>query len=343
MTSILVATDDDDLIHDALRWCAAAAADPHLARSATDARRHWRSADAVLVDDVVAAALVDGGLPRRDGVLLVAEESAAVWRSALALGARAVLRPGDDVGAVESLASVVDGRGEACVLSVTGVVGGVGATTIAAVLARLAADRGHRTLLVDADPTSGGIDLVLGAEREPGLRWSGLGTGGRLPADGLAAALPARHGLSMLTWGRDGDGAPLASSVGPPSRAVISAAARGFDVVVADVPRQLDPFGAEVLAASVLTLLVVPEDVRGVAAGRRLQSVCAASAAECALVTVAGSLGPEAVAEALGLRALGRWRTDRRIGLAVERGHGPQLTRGARRTAAAVLDSVGLA
>lgn len=337
MNAILVATDDDALIHDALRWCAAVAGEAHVVRSVDEARRHWRGAVAVVVGGDLAADLAVGPLARRDGVVLIAEDSPAAWRRGVELGAQAVVRPRDDARAVELLAAVVDGRGEACVLSVVGAVGGVGATTIAAVLGRVAADHGSRVLLLDADPLSGGIDLVLGAEHEPGLRWAGLGQGGRLPAEGLAAALPACRGLSLLTWGRDDPSGEA------PVAAVLLAAARGFDAIVADVPRHLGPIGEAVLATSVLTLVVVPEDVRGIAAARRALAAGVGAAGESALVTVAGALGPDAVAEALGLRPLMRWRTDRSIGTAVERGHGPHPNRRARRAAGALLDSVGLA
>lgn len=339
MHAIVVATTDEALIHDAQRWCAAVAAEPRIARTPADARRQWRGAAAVIVGADLAPALTDGPLPRRDGVLMVAEESAAALRSAVSLGARAVLRPGDDAAAMEVLATVVDGRGEACVLSVVGAVGGAGATTIAALLARLASEHGHQTLLLDADPLGGGIDLVLGAEKAPGLRWSGIGGGGRLPSDGLVAALPAQDRLSFLTWCReDPPGAAL-----PPVGAVLAAAARGFDVIVADVPRHLSPVGAEVVAASVLTVLVVPEDVRGIAAAGRVCAAAPGTSAGFALLTVAGSLGPDPVGDALGLPVLARWRSDRRIGVAVDRGHGPQPTRQAVCAATAILDAVGLA
>ena len=79
------------------------------------------------------------------------------------------------------------------------------------------------------------------------------------------------------------------------------------------------------------------------AAAGRVRAACAGVAPECALVTVAGRLGPEAVGEALGLPAVARWKPDRSIGAAVERGHGPHLSRRVKHLAVAVLDAVGLA
>ena len=48
-------------------------------------------------------------------------------------------------------------------------------------------------LLVDADPWSGGIDLVVGSEDEPGLRWPDLALErGRIDMAALRQALPGR-------------------------------------------------------------------------------------------------------------------------------------------------------
>ena len=63
------------------------------------------------------------------------------------------------------------------VLAVVGGSGGVGASTFAAALATAAAP----ATLIDLDPVSGGIDVLLGIEDVPGARWSGLRLeGGRL-------------------------------------------------------------------------------------------------------------------------------------------------------------------
>ena len=63
--------------------------------------------------------------------------------------------------------------------------GGAGASVFATALAQTAAD----ALLVDADPCGGGIDLVLGCERETGLRWPDLTLqGGRLSYTALRDA-----------------------------------------------------------------------------------------------------------------------------------------------------------
>src|SRR3712207_7123198 len=55
---------------------------------------------------------------------------------------------------------------------------------------------GLRTLLVDADPLGGGLDLVLGWEQVDGLRWPSLAEAdGRVDPPALLQALPHRGDL----------------------------------------------------------------------------------------------------------------------------------------------------
>ncbi len=71
--------------------------------------------------------------------------------------------------------------------------GGAGASVLAGGLAVTAARRGLRTLLIDADPLGGGVDLVLGWESLDGLRWPSLSqASGRVQPAALVDALPGR-------------------------------------------------------------------------------------------------------------------------------------------------------
>ena len=180
----------------------------------------------------------------------------------------------------------------------------------------------------------------MGAERAEGLRWHDFdATRGRLSAGSLADVLPVHHGVSTLSWDRSGT-ALLPDAV--PS--VLTAAVRGFDLVVADVPRHLDDFGVDIVGRSVLSVLVVAEDICGVGAARHVLDRLQQAASSTVVISVGrpGGIGPAAVSDALGLPVLARHRVDRRIRGAVDRGLGPGRSRPARRTAKALLDTLGL-
>src|SRR6185295_2350808 len=77
---------------------------------------------------------------------------------------------------IDRLLEAAEPAAEAPVIGVIGGRGGAGASVLATALALTAAEAGLRPLLIDADPLGGGLDLLLDAEREPGLRWPGLST-----------------------------------------------------------------------------------------------------------------------------------------------------------------------
>ena len=148
-------------------------------------------------------------LPRRGGVVLVgqAEPGPADFQAAIAIGAQQVITlPAQDGELVAELsdaaeAALQDGpRGE--VVAVIAGRGGAGASVFATALAQTASEA-REALLIDADPWSGGIDLVLGIEADPGLRWPDLTLqGGRLNYAALREALPRHRGVSVLSGGR---------------------------------------------------------------------------------------------------------------------------------------------
>lgn len=337
----LIATADDHLLDDALRWCAAVGVIPEVASDLTSARRSWWRAPLVIVGEDLAERMALADLPRRDHVLLVTDDPSKWWSTAVQLGAGGVFVRAEEERILEALALALDGRGEACLVSVVGGSGGVGASTLAASMALTAGRRGLRTLLLDADPLGGGLDLVLGSERAEGVRWRDLdATRGRLSAGSLSDVLPVHSGVATLSWDRAPE-ASLPDSV--PS--VLTAAVRGFDLVVADVPRHLGAHGVDILGRSVLTVVVVAEEICAVGAARHVLSRVETCTSSIAVVSVSrsGGIGPTAVADALGHAVHTRHRFDRRIRGSVDRGHGPGMSRAARRTSAALLDVLGLA
>ncbi|MDT3395162.1 septum formation initiator [Streptomyces sp. B1866] len=267
----LIVTEDEDLLDDLLRLCAAAGAEPEVAHGAAAQPGSWESAPLVIVGDDCAARLQGRG--RRAGVLLVGRDldDHGIWRRAMAIGADNVaILPDAETWLVDRIADAAEGAGEqALTVGVVGGRGGAGASTLACALAVSAARAGRRTMLVDGDPLGGGLDVLLGGESADGLRWPAFAASrGRVAGSALEESLPWLHSLRVLSWDR-GDCVTIAPSA---MRAVLAAARRRGGVVVVDLPRRVDDATAEALAQTDLGLLVVPAELRAVAAADRVAS-----------------------------------------------------------------------
>lgn len=341
-TDVVVATADAELLDAARRWCGAVGVTAHACHDVDGLRRAWRTADQVLLGEDLVAAVRSDAFARRDHVRVVTHDPDPYWRAAVELGAVAVLRADDDARAVESLAQALDDRAEGCSLVVVGGTGGVGSTTFAVALCHAALRRGLTAVVIDADPVAAGIDLVAGTERAPGLRWSALTSdGGRVAARSLTAALPISHGLATVSWGLD-QPAPLPSG----ASGVWSGAVRAFELVVVDQPRTGagDQWDSVVVGGSVLSVVVVADDVVGLSGARRQVAALGERTDAVAAVVVSQprGLGRKAVEDALGAPVVAAFRRDRRLRVAIDHGRGPQRSRRLMRPAAALLDLVGL-
>lgn len=272
--SPLIVIEHEDMLDDLLRLCAAAGAEPEVAFGAP-AQASWDTAPVVLIGDeaasAVGVAVSAGRMPRRDNVLLVGRDldDPGVWRRAVDVGAAHVaFLPDGERWLVDRIADAAEGvGGQALTIGVVGGRGGAGASTLACALGFAAARAGHRTVLVDADPLGGGLDVLLGGENAAGLRWPDLAdTRGRVHGGSLEASLPRLHGLAVLSWDR-GDTVTI-----PPEsiRSVLGAARRGGGVVVVDLPRRVDDATAEALSQIDVGLLVVPTELRALAAAKRI-------------------------------------------------------------------------
>ncbi|AZQ72744.1 septum formation initiator [Streptomyces luteoverticillatus] len=267
----LIVTEDEALLDDLLRLCAAAGAVPEVVHGPAARGTGWDAAPLVLVGDDSATGL--GAAARGEGVVLVGRDpdDSGVWRRAVAIGARQVaLLPEGEGWLVDRIADAVEGVGRpALTVGVVGGRGGAGASTLACALAVGAARAGRRTMLIDGDPLGGGLDVLLGGERAEGLRWPAFADSrGRVAGQALEEALPELHSLRVLSWDR-GD----CTAVPPEAmRAVLAAARRRGGVVVVDLPRRLDEPAVEALEQLDLGLLVVPAELRAVAAAHRMAS-----------------------------------------------------------------------
>ena len=342
-TMPLVVTADEAMLDEALRLCAAVGSSPVIARDIATARRSWKVAPAVLVGNDLAPELARTEPPRRNGVVLLGRTLTELWPVAIAIGAERVCQlPADQDAVIELLANTLEGKGEACVVSVVGGCGGAGATTLAASLVLAGAGRGLSSLLLDADPFGGGIDLVLGHENVEGMRWPDLDhTQGRVSGDSLRQVLPSKAGVSTLSWDRgEGSQALTPGSI----QSVLAAAARAFDLVAVDVPRVFDSVTEEILGRSVLTVLLVPEDIHALSASARVLSRLRRHTGNIALLTRArrGGIGADAVSETLGLPVIGRVRHQRFLAANLDSGEGPGRSRTLRSGCRSILDTLGL-
>lgn len=269
--AVLFATADEILLEDLLRLAAAAQVTPQVENDLRSLRRCWQSPTLVVVGQDLVEPLARTQPVRRAGVVVagVDAKDPEAYRRALAIGAEAVFPLPDEEAALgDKLADTLDGGIRSAVtLAFVGGCGGAGTTTLAAAVALTASRRGLRTMLIDGDPLGGGIDLALGSEADIGSRWPELlNAAGRVSASALRAALPLLDELAVLSWDRSG-----VTTLPPEAmRSVLGAAQRSSDLVVLDLPRQVDPADDEGFAQATSTLVVVPRDVRSCAAAARL-------------------------------------------------------------------------
>ncbi|GCD89815.1 septum formation initiator [Nocardioides sp. LS1] len=331
MTTPLFITRDDTLLDDLLRLSAAAGVTPDVAHDGGAALRGWSAASLVLLGADLVDEVAHLSPARRGAVHVVTwgPAPAEMFRAALRVGAETVTDlPRSDAWLTEVLTDAGEGapsRGQ--VLGVIGGSGGAGATTLACALGQVAARTGD-ALVVDADPLGPGCDRMLGLEDVDGVGWEALvQTTGRLSGRSLREAVPRRGPLGVLGW-RPGRGV----HAGPATlqafavREALSAARRGHDTVVVDLPRTPDPLVDEVVARCDRVLVVVVPTVGGVASAARL---CARLADRSRLRLVVRGTGivPERIARVTGVPVLASMADQRGLSEAVDLGMGPVRSR----------------
>lgn len=308
-------------MRDAIERVAAAAGVAVVHVAHPPSRQAWAGASAVLLD-ASGAGRCSSSLPRRAHVVVLArgDPQPADWQVAIAVGADCVMTlPADEARLVAALADAAeagcDGQARGAVVAVMGGRGGAGASLFAAALALAAGE----ALLIDADPWSGGLDLVLGAEDKAGLRWPDLSLeDGRLDFAALRQALPRRDGVSVLSSVRTGN------DVAPgPMAAVIEAGRRGGVTVVCDLPRRLTRAVEFAVDAADLVVLITTADVGGAAATPAVASAVGAINPNVGLIVRGPSpagLRPADVARIVELPLLAAMRPQTGVAGQLERG-----------------------
>jgi secretion/DNA translocation related CpaE-like protein len=336
---------DESVLDDLLRLAAAAGCALERVPDLAALRATWQAAPLVVLDSEAAAALAGSSMPRRHGVLMVCGEQpeSSEWEHALAVGAEQVLTlPADDEQVVSAFADAtsIPAPESGRVIAVAGGRGGGGASLLAGAVGLAALRGGRNALLVDLDSLGGGIDLLLGAEQEDGLRWPDVRlSGGRVDMAALRTALPGRsHGgarLSVLSCGRAGDEPDPAATA-----AVVESGRRAGEVVVCDLPRAWTETGCVALERADLTVLVVPAEVRACAAARtvaRRMRACGADPVVVVRGPAPGALRADEVAAAVDVPLFAAMRPEPSVEVALERGALRARSRGPLAAAAAAL------
>ncbi|MEU4315498.1 septum site-determining protein Ssd [Nocardia sp. NPDC024068] len=320
----------------------AAAAGRRLDEYEPPAGRHaWAVAPLIVLDTEAAAECAATGPPRRNGVVTVTDGTPGLadWQAAAVIGAERVVElPGAAEELIEKFAEYAGQHAEGgVVVAVAGCGGGAGASTLAAATALRSATAGFRphTVLVDGVPHGGGLDLLLGIEGLPGLRWPDLTVDdGRVAAAELHDALPGTGaGLSVLSCGR---GTGRTGAIGAAAaHAVVEAARRAGDLVVCDISSARGPHIDRLLDAADLVVLVVPARLRAVAAAESVARWIAGRNPNQGLVVrgpAPGNLRGYEIATVLELPLLAAVRAQPGLAARLERG-GLRLRRGPLRDA----------
>lgn len=277
---IIIAVTDPELEQEAATVIAATGRRAVHVTSPDPGDAAWRRCAAVLVDEERAGRMLADAPAarwRRDGLHVVCRDDADPpedLAAELGCGPPVALPScgADLVGWIGRPGSPASGR----VIAWLPAVGGAGASVAAAACA-VAVARTHPTVLVDADGYSGGADLLLGAEAEPGVRWPDVrAEAGALDGGALFGAVPVARGRGA---GHAGSGPGILT--GPRSRAddgweispravsaVVDAIVGAGGVAVVDLPGAGAVAEAVAPRADVLAV-VVPATVRGLAAATR--------------------------------------------------------------------------
>ena len=311
--TILVSVTDPVLHPEAINIAAATGMDIIDTSDPRDIVRHAPKAAAILVDATTATHA--GGIHPRGHLFLLHPEPGPVdWTLAVRIGAAdAVILPAQSNKLLATLAATTAApdspspAAAASVIAVTGAVGGAGTSTLAVALA-LQLHEIVPTVLVDADPVSPGMDLLLGCETTGGIRWADLSfRSGSIAAADLIAALPeTESGLPVLTTDRGSNGT---SGITEDKLLRVIGTMHHTHCVVVDLPATA-PFFAALTDACDFVVLLIPAEVRAAAAASRIaHSLTAHDVADIVGVDVVGELGTVSqvprVAETTGIRTLG--------------------------------------
>lgn len=312
---VLLLTQNSNLVHQVKRVTNSLGVSLQCSDNPFLVHVDWSSYQYILMGDDLAGECSEARLPRRSGIAIVhcerepSPETTAwereLWKCAVTLGAVNVVGlPSAEFWLRDALADVTrENETRAHLIAVIPGSGGAGASTLAINLGLRAVSQGLSVLVIDIDPTGGGIDLTLGAEEQQGTRWCDIDPGsGRIAAGTLVNALPVFNGLSFLSHGRARVHVPEVEVLA----AVVDAGRRGFDLVIVDLPRGLSPATELLISQADLSVIAVRNHVRSVAASASVREWIRSVGGKTHCVVAAGHKGVSVpdVALALGEKDL---------------------------------------
>lgn len=319
---------DESLLDDLLKLAAAADCQLDSVPDAAAARHCWSTAPLILLDQKAVAECITEAMPTRDAIVVVTTdpEPPELWKQAMEIGAeRVITLPGAQPWLISALADALEGPASNTgkVLAVLGARGGAGASVFTVAVGLTAMKSGDNTLVVDCDPRGGGLDVVLGAESDEGSRWPDLQlSAGRIAATSLHNALPTRRKgnarLSLLSGARKGE-SPAPDAVA----AIIEAGRRAGEIVVCDVPRQLDAASWSAIDRADLTIIITPAELRATITAKQLARELSTRGITPRLIVRGpspGGLRADEIAATTGLPLLTTMRPEPQLAQSLERG-----------------------
>lgn len=323
-TRILVAVTDAEAETEVRRALAAAGMQAVCTCDPRAINEEMRRVALAVVDEQTAAHVAAErsmtGAPL--GIILVAGPGEDIdWKFAVKIGALDALNiPAQTEDLITLVASIREPIAEAPassgrVIAITSPVGGSGCSTLAVACAiELAHDTPEGVVLVDADPRAGGLDLLVGIENQPGLRWEDLPDDAFGP--GHVAQLPSTaQGVAVLTWTRSNTPRAVQGVDDRMLAAVL--AATGERTVIVDVP-SLAPWRAAVDHVADVTVVVLPPEARAVASCQRFLLEIPTQVQMITHPRGWSGLSDAEVEDILGTPVAHHWPFDRKVGRQAE-------------------------
>lgn len=227
----------------------------------------WRRASLVVVGVEEVLGIVGTGWPRRSNVVIFGNPDPEHWQAALDLGVTAVVRPPGQPGWLADLvASSLPVADSGTVVGVLGCRGGAGASVFVCALGMAAVRAGHTPYLLDLDPCSCGLPVVLGDDSATGLTWDQVSAGtGRIPASSLQDTIGRVEGAGLLSFAED----QICDVDAAVVLAVMEAARACTPITVVDLARADTAAQREALSRCDRVFMLVPADVRSVRSAQR--------------------------------------------------------------------------